>query len=1050
MARSGAFGGTLNPFGSGSFSNLGAYNIGQDLADLAIYEAEIGWGNGTVSDTDYLAALQHGVDVTDVGSHARVSAVNKLQDANYRIGREKASLAGLDQVIAFDQTSLASMNPDNLKYRSVQENLAAELAQRRSRDYGKLVTDYNAGHGSTQSLLDWVNNTLSGLPSGAPDADNWASVKSDLGQRLQTEQDAKVYQDYQHNRIKGPAFLAYVKSRRDGYDPNSPDYADWSRKLEDATKSVTDNALAAKDQAFFDAYNNGHKSDKQYLSYLSNRIKTMDPNDPSLPQWKQRLTQAAHSIAEDELRFAVQTGKRPVSDLVSFYQHYRRTLNPNSPEYRQVTRAIMSLAGASGGGGGGGGRNTGRNTVGGDPTKALLDLPTGSKGISRTLHQVSGATTTAIQKVISPQFTLDTVLHLMTVNPVLPQLPPHATKAQKAAYKDAQRNQKAALDSFDLNHTSLMNAVQRGDATWAFYDPRKKLGSAPIMLPTSGTALANMDMLEAQFQTGLASVAMANHDAQAYYKALTRASNAQDAARVHYGQAVITDDRPLFKKAQSGIDLAMATGDYATALNLANDLQAKVKQDMTLPGLDDTRRAELAGMLEKLANNPLLPTVDGSGNLVMRGADIASSPATIDPSTGRRVFTTVNLNAGYHLVLDNAPLSADGTPPWKLAFDGQQDGTWEQNHVTVQTSYGDRVVTGDVSIGQAKVSPNLLINGQGDLAIDKPPPGLIQSITFTDQSGRVVTAYSSDGGTTWVKPEEGQTLPRLDLEVGQLSEQQNDDGSVDYYSADEPFSDPLSNPVYSITADGALKINVDYTNKHSNEVGFLNVDRAIADLPSLKKYTGLTKQTISTAKGGSTTTKDGKSQRNLDLNQGDVGFTGNGAINPETGRLAYDVGAPGQQMTVIQSGPNGSINLTTPPLTLESALADYRARHAPVTISPTGLGGNFYTPTLPSTAQQMPDDTPDRYVGFGLGIGGTLGPVVNIPKLNAITVPGIAPVKKPTAPKPLALAKGSTPGGQRNIDLLEPLPKPKPIVKPKPLSTAKGIKPAPGPHAGAL
>ncbi|MEI6357304.1 MAG: hypothetical protein WCP53_09395, partial [Verrucomicrobiota bacterium] len=110
MARTGSFGGSLNPFGGGSISNLSAYNIGSNLAELEVYRTEVAWGNGTATDDQYIAALNKAVDMTDPNSRARETAQNRLDDAVYRIGRSKADAIGLDALIAFDQQALVKMS----------------------------------------------------------------------------------------------------------------------------------------------------------------------------------------------------------------------------------------------------------------------------------------------------------------------------------------------------------------------------------------------------------------------------------------------------------------------------------------------------------------------------------------------------------------------------------------------------------------------------------------------------------------------------------------------------------------------------------------------------------------------------------------------------------------------------------------------------------------------------------------------------------------------------------------------------------------------------
>jgi hypothetical protein len=193
MARRGGFSSGLNPFGTGSLGNLSQYDIGADLADLEVYRVEVAWGNGLATDAAYLAALLKARDATDPNTQRRESAQNKLDDAVYRIDRSKADAKGLDALIAFDQAAIAKMSPDNLRYRDVKDSLDAELANRRSRDYGKLVVAYNDGKTSTQSLLSWVKTTLRSVAADDPDFENWTNVQGDLEDRIVSEKDSVVY-----------------------------------------------------------------------------------------------------------------------------------------------------------------------------------------------------------------------------------------------------------------------------------------------------------------------------------------------------------------------------------------------------------------------------------------------------------------------------------------------------------------------------------------------------------------------------------------------------------------------------------------------------------------------------------------------------------------------------------------------------------------------------------------------------------------------------------------------------------------------------------------
>ena len=727
MARSGGLGATLNPLGSGSLGGgLSQYDIGADLANLEVYRVEVAWGNGLATDDEYLSALNKALAATDPETQKRESAQNKLDDAVYRIGRSKADTQGLDALVTYDQAALAKMKPDNVRYRDVKGTLDSELAQRRSRDYGRLVLDYNKGTTSTQTLLSWVKATVAAISPDDPDYANWQGTQQDLTDRVAGEKDSKVYQDFQQGRMRSGPFLAYLEQRRAGFGQESPEYADWTRRLEDARKQVNDANQAKADGAFFNSYEEGHKSDAQYLGYLRNRIRGMKADDPDRPSWQHRLNQAAFSLAEDKLRFDVEHKNKPLSSLVSFYRSYRATLNPGSAEYRTITRALDSI-GRSGGGGG--------------------------RGSTKADGTASGAVT---GKAI-PKYDQAGVFSLMTINP-------HAPK----------KDQAAAKKFFDLNYTSLENARQRGDNVWLFYDPRKP-GAAvaarnpdgtpvldrngkPIMVrgsayvAVSDDAFGHLNVLRAQYQFALADIALADKDPGQYAFHLKEGLNAQDKARLVDSQHVAKSFDAFYQTAQDGIDSALRRGDYATALNLSTDVANRLGYEMQNPQLDETRRDRLDRLGEKLAGNPLIPKVDTATGQQIGGA--VNLAASEKDAAGN--FTGVTLNDGWHHVLDK--VDASGAPDWGLQYDKVQDGSWEASHTEVTTMYGDNIVRGDVSTRNAGVNSTVFVpTPDGQIRVDQS----VKYLTFTDEHGQVVKAYSIDG-KHWIRSLSG-TPPQIEV-----------------------------------------------------------------------------------------------------------------------------------------------------------------------------------------------------------------------------------------------------------------------------------------------
>jgi hypothetical protein len=383
-----------------------------------------------------------------------------------------------------------------------------------------------------------------------------------------------------------------------------------------------------------------------------------------------------------------------------------------------------------------------------------------------------------------PTYNMAGVFALMTINP-------HASK----------KDQKAAGEFFDLNYTSLENARQRGDNVWLFYDPRKP-GSVvqaknpdgspaldrngkPIMvrgsayIAVSDDAFGQMNVLKANYQFSLAELALADRDPSKYADHLRQGLNAQDKARLVNSQSIQSAFDKFYGAAQDGIDSALRRGDYATALNLSTDVAQRLSAEMQNPQLDETRRDKLDRLGEKLAANPLIPKIDPVSKQQIGGAiDLAGSSKDANGQ-----FSAVALNPGWHHVLDN--VDASGAPDWGLAYDQVQDGSWEASHVQVTTSYGRDAVQGEVRRRQAGVNRTVFVPTEdGQIRVDQT----VQYLTFTDEHGQVVKAYSIDG-QHWIRSLSG-TPPQIEV-AGNLRNAQDgsgilgDDGKL-VFKANEP------------------------------------------------------------------------------------------------------------------------------------------------------------------------------------------------------------------------------------------------------------------------
>lgn len=760
MARKGGFGASLNPFGSGSLGGFSQYSLGDDLAALRRYEAEVAWANGQLSNGDYLRVLEEALAATSADSRERVAAQNKLDDARYRIGRQAAELAGPDALIDYDRAALATMRPDNLRYNDVKQVLASELAQRRSRDYGKLVEAFNAGTATIEKLAAWVSTTLAGLPEDAPDRDNWTQTAAELTRRAQDEADSKAYQDYQMGRMKPDAFLAYLTTRRDGFVPGSPQYDDWTRRLEDATKQVRDAKLATQDQTFFNAYNEGKKSDKEYLAYLKGRIGAMDADDPNRAEWEHRYRTAGFSLAEDQLRFDVQHGKAPVGRLVKFYEAYRATLNRGSAEWRSVTERLEAARKwkPAGGGGAGSAQTFGKD----DPGKA-----------------------------ISPRSNLDTIIHQVSITAL---------------------SSKAAVANYGLNVDSLENAYKRGDKQWLFHDPanpgavtqaRDSMGNPvvgkdgkPVMVrgsfyvPVTSEAYSKLLGVKVDYESSVAEAALAKGRMKDYYTHASYAAEAQDRLRAADIHTAIRRLETELSAKEKEIEHFKVMGDKAAYLNAVQDALGIVAQIQSDPLLDESKRNSLEDKAERLADSPLVPKVDPvSGKLLPGPVDVAASAR--DPKTGK--WTNVALAPGWHDVFSISPTTGERTIQQR--FDNDPPGVWQSKHVTIHARYGEKVITADAAVTDGPITPLMVVHTpDGDMTVRGPASA--KAVVYFDDEGQH-TAYTLDG-KSWITTDTG-VLPMVEFNVRPSKSAKDEDGTVRWY-------DDKGTEVLVVAPDGGVKV----------------------------------------------------------------------------------------------------------------------------------------------------------------------------------------------------------------------------------------------------
>ncbi len=396
--RSGSFGGfgSLSPFGGGT-GGFGKYGIGaapgdvgQTADQVAAYEAyvaAVGWQNGQVSDAAYLASLATAAAGATPGTQAAVSAQNKLEDASYTIARNEyvatvnnagdtaSRVAALQQLIAFDQSHLAGMTPDNEQYRELEGRILGLQADVRQTQYGDLVERYNSGLATTDDLLAFARNAL-GETAGTGDATTWQRTLASLVDRQKQEKLTGLYQDYQQGRITASDLLGALQTHLSEVNADSPDGQDLRRRIEDLTAQEAQRVKNAAAQKLYEDFQGGKISDASYLLRLKRAVDAEGPGTVARHEAEQRFAAASFSLAEDKLRYEIARGsKTAVASLVSLYRSYQATMNPGSKQFRDLQLSIDRLKSSGSGGGVSKGTKADLAWVAG--TKKLTALPPG-------------------------------------------------------------------------------------------------------------------------------------------------------------------------------------------------------------------------------------------------------------------------------------------------------------------------------------------------------------------------------------------------------------------------------------------------------------------------------------------------------------------------------------------------------------------------------------------------------------------------------------------------------------------------------------------------
>lgn len=777
MARSGAFGTTLDPFGK-SWGGLGRYNVTgdtiQSLAELEAYAVAVAWGNGVASDEAYLESLRKLRDLEQPGSRGYITAQNKLEDAEYTIGRNKIAaginaatgdqerLTALRALLNFDRERLTKMTPDNEQYREQIARIASTEGTIRQTEYGILVELVNNGQGTFEQLLDMARRNLA-LSAGQPDQADWEKAVVDVEERMWDEKLSIAMQDYEHERASGEQVLALMDQRLRMLMPGSPGYLAMERQREDFAESVRRTDNQERDTEAYNKWQSGKMSDASWLAYLSKRVSEEKPGSAEQAELKTRLSQYTFSLGEDKLRYQLDAATPGSSAwnsarqrLIGFYTSYQATLNRGSKEWRTVDLAIRNLraAGASSGG-------TGGNSGGSVTTSK--NIPTDT-----TLSAVSNA----------------------------PGAPPGLKDLLRINPKN-----NGSMRWFKINRDNILTAVNNGSKTWRFVDLDGKMYDVPL----AGAMVREIDQLYVEHATVRLGAAKTFNARTVALGELDRAIEQQGR---HGGQLTMDVYTKTFQAIETEKQVALAANRMGDYLNLVLDQQKLMAYVMGIKvnpvtgepqepvDITNNRNPALSGsMLDRIANdmegmqpyqpNPNEPGYNTGGDKVLwlygNGylADLSRDGRTgrynsgtynsdqmfvyQDSTTGQIKVELVDPDTGYTI----DPLTGKQVPLYMV------DGS----HVRVKVADNGQQYTLYQPItapGSGTNEPaNALLVKYRDKAGHPTGAGVLRTSSTripvmtitTTQDGEKQTWYSVDG-QTWVMAPRGGVAPVLVPQLG--------------------------------------------------------------------------------------------------------------------------------------------------------------------------------------------------------------------------------------------------------------------------------------------
>lgn len=389
-----------------------------DVASTAITKAKQQWDAGKITNSQYLTAFQAYVNAQTTPDD-KAAAQAQLKELTYSLVRDQlvtdvnTGKATLAQLLTYDQQNLSGLVAGSQEYNDRLGRLQTTQNAVFSQQEQDKQDAWQKGQITSAQLLKWYQDaSSSSLASGNQDlTDRIDNQVSSLQLRVQDERDSKMVSDYNDGKIGVNSFLAYASTARSRYNPNTPQYRDWSDRIDKATQAaVEDNLLYRYDltrqYADLKRFIASGKAPKGGTGTQSQRIvlgadgnwKVVNtttggtgPSPSEQKAWADRQIQVADAkkqLAEIEQKISSLPGGWVSHDaMIKYYQQQQGQYTAGSSEWYTIQQRLDQVqgykhqdsvyqkqgilvtypwtptdpqhVGAGGGGGGGGGAGTG-------------------------------------------------------------------------------------------------------------------------------------------------------------------------------------------------------------------------------------------------------------------------------------------------------------------------------------------------------------------------------------------------------------------------------------------------------------------------------------------------------------------------------------------------------------------------------------------------------------------------------------------------------------------------------------------------------------------